>query len=72
MKIVFIGLAVVLGVVAVVLVFLADYEKAFIAAAAGAVAWLLNYRQELKEKLPKEDEPEEVLEDDESDEEVRS
>jgi hypothetical protein len=72
MKMIFLALAAVLGALAVVFVFLADYDKAFVAAAAGAVAWLLNYRQALKEQLPKEDEHEEVEEDEVPDEEVRS
>ena len=55
---------------AVFFVFRDDYEKVFVAAAGGAVCWFLNYRQQLREKLPKEDEPQE--EDEESDEEVRS
>jgi hypothetical protein len=54
-------------VVAVVFVFRDDYEKAFVAATAGAVCWFLNYRQQLRETLPKENE-----EDEEPDEEVRS
>lgn len=52
------------AVVAVVLVFRDNYEKAFVAAAAGAVCWFLNYRQQLRERLPKEN-----LEDEESDDE---
>jgi hypothetical protein len=54
-------------VVAVVFVFRDDYEKAFVAATAGAVCWFLNYRQQLRETLPKENE-----EDEEPDEEVPS
>ena len=54
-------------VVAVFFVFRDDYEKAFVAATAGAVCWFLNYRQQLREALPKENE-----EDEEADEEVRS
>jgi hypothetical protein len=63
-------MAAVLGAAALFFVFRDDYEKAFVAAAGGAVCWFLNYRQQLKEKMPKE--PEEDLEDEESDEEVRS
>lgn len=55
---------------AVFFVFRNEYEKAFVAAAGGAVCWFLNYRQQLRETMPKEDE--EIEEDDESDEEVRS
>jgi hypothetical protein len=49
-------LAVVGGVLAAVFVFRGDYEKAFVAAAAGAVCWFLNYRQQLRATLPNEDE----------------
>jgi hypothetical protein len=56
------------GVLAAVFVFRGDYEKAFVAAAAGAVCWFLNYRQQLRATLPDEDED---IEDDE-DEEIRS
>jgi hypothetical protein len=72
MKIVFIALALVLGGVAVFFVISGGYEKAFVAATLGAVSWMLHYRQTLKEKLPKEDEYEEDLDEEESDEEVRS
>jgi hypothetical protein len=53
------------GVLAAVFVFRGDYEKAFVAAAAGAVCWFLNYRQQLRATLPSEDEEDE-------DEEVHS
>lgn len=56
------------GVIAVVLVFRGDYEMAFVAAAAGAVCWILNYRQQLRETLDSRDE--EYQEDE--DEEIRS
>ena len=61
-------LAAVGGVLAAVFVFRGDYEKAFVAAAAGAVCWILNYRQQLRATLPNEDEENE----DDEDEEVRS
>ena len=54
------------GVCAVVFVFREDYDKAFVAAAAGAACWVLNYRQQLRETLAsreaekQEDEDEEV------------
>jgi hypothetical protein len=63
-------LAAACATLAVVLVFRNDYEKAFVAAAGGAVCWFLNYRRQLRETMPKEDE--EIEEDEESDEEVRS
>jgi len=62
-------LAAVGGVLAAAFVFRGDYEKAFVAAAAGAVCWFLNYRQQLRATLPEEDEEDQ---DDEDDEEVRS
>jgi len=58
------------GVIAVVLVFRGDFEKAFVAAAAGAVCWFLNYRQQLRDTLAEKEETEQ--DDEESDEEVRS
>lgn len=61
-------LAAVGGVIAAVFVFRGDYENAFLAAAAGAVCWFLNYRQQVRATLPSEDEENE----DDEDEEVRS
>ena len=59
------------GVVAVFLVLQENYDKAFVAAAAGAVCWFLSYRQKVRAALPSEEE--EIPEvDEESDEEVRS
>jgi hypothetical protein len=55
-------LAAVGGVLAVVFVFRGDYENAFVAAAGGAVCWILNYRWHLRESLPRHDE--EIEEDD--------
>ena len=68
MKTLWMILAGVGGVIAAVFVFRGDFEKAFVAAAAGAVCWFLNYRQELRASLPTEEE--ESQEDE--DEEVRS
>ena len=56
------------GVVALFLVLQDNYDKAFVAAAVGAVCWFLSYRQQLRATLPSEDEQD----DEESDEEVRS
>jgi hypothetical protein len=67
MKAVWIILAGAGGLLAIYFVLRNDYEKAFVAATAGAVCWLLNYRQQLRESLPKEEEQE----DEEPDEEVR-
>ncbi len=68
MKTLWLILAGVGGVLAAVFVFRGDYEKAFVAAAAGAVCWFLNYRHQLRATLPSEDEENE----DDEDEEVRS
>jgi hypothetical protein len=56
------------GVLAAVFVFREDYEKAFVAAAAGAVCWFLNYRWHLHERLASRDKPNH----EDEDEEVRS
>jgi hypothetical protein len=53
------------GVVASVFVFRGDFEKAFVAAAAGAVCWFLNYRQQLRSTLPSDDEENQEDEDEE-------
>jgi len=55
------------GLLAVFFVFREDFDKAFVAAAGGAVCWFLNYRQQIREKLPKEEDDQE-LEDEEIDE----
>ena len=68
MKTLWMILAGVGGVIAAVFVFRGDYENAFVAAAAGAVCWFLNYRQQLKATLPDEDEEDQ----EDEDEEVRS
>ena len=68
MKTLWIILAAAGGVIAVVLVFRGDYEKAFVAAAAGAVCWILNYRTHLRETLDRRDEENQ----EDGDEEARS
>ena len=69
MKRVWILLAGVLAGIAVVLFLRGDYDKAFISAALGSVAWFLSYRVQMR-ALIKANEPDEELEDDwESDEE---
>ena len=60
-------LAVACGLLAIYFVLKENYENAFVAAAAGAVCWLLNYRQQIRESLPKEEDEEQ-----EEDEEIRS
>ena len=58
------------AVVAVFMVLQENYDKAFVAAAAGAVCWFLSYRQQVRATLASEDE--QMQDDEESDEEVRS
>jgi len=59
-------LAAIGGVLAAVFVFRGDYEKAFVAAAGGAICWFLNYRVQLTERLAsRNDENEENEESDE-------
>jgi len=58
------------GVLAIYFVVRENYENAFVAAAAGAVCWLLNYRQQLREWVRKDDVQEE--EDEQPDEEIHS
>ena len=71
MKTVWMILAGAFGLLAVYFVLQENYDNAFVAAAAGAVCWILNYRQQLRESMPDE-EDEEKEEDEESDEEIRS
>ena len=70
MKVVWLTLSAAGGILAVVFVFRGDFEKAFVAAAAGAVCWFLNYRVQLKERLASRNEEDE--ENEESDEEIPS
>ena len=65
MKTLWIILAGVGGVLAAVFVFRGDFEQAFVAAAAGAVCWILNYRWQLRESLASRDEENQEDEDDE-------
>ena len=68
MKTFWLILAAVGGVLAAFFVFQEDFDKAFVAAAGGAVCWFLNYRQQLREKLPKEEEDDQEQEDEATDE----
>jgi hypothetical protein len=43
------------GLLAAYFVFREDFDKAFVAAAGGAVCWFLNYRQQIRDKLPKDE-----------------
>ena len=55
------------GLLAAYFVFREDFDKAFVAAAGGAVCWFLNYRQQIREKLPQdEDEQEDETTDEDS------
>ena len=70
MKAVWMILAGACGVLAIYFVVRENYENAFVAAAAGAVCWLLNYRQQLREWVRKDDVQKE--EDEQPDEEMHS
>ena len=59
------------GLLAAFFVLREDFDKAFVAAAGGAVCWFLNYRQQIREKLPKEEDDQE-LEDEAQDEDLHS
>ena len=60
------------GLLAAFFVFQEDFDKAFVAAAAGAVCWFLNYRQHIRDKLPKEEDEEQEDEATDEDEDVHS
>ena len=60
MKHVWMILSAVLALIAVVFFLRHDYDKAFVCAALGAVAWFLRYRAQMKE-LVKANEPAESL-----------
>ena len=60
------------GVLAAFFVFREDFDMAFVAAAGGAVCWFLNYRQQLREKLPKDDDENQEDEAPDEDEDVHS
>ena len=69
MKKFWIILAGVLAGVAVVLFLRDDYEKAFVSAALGAVAWILSYRVQIRSHVRANEPPEELEDDLESNEE---
>ena len=72
MKRVWITIAGVLAGIAVVLFIQGDYDKAFISATLGCVAWFLSYRVQMR-TLVKANEPSEQFEDElESDEDEQS
>lgn len=57
------------GLLAAFFVFRDDFDNAFVAAAGGAVCWFLNYRQQIREKMPKEEDDQE---DEATDEDLHS
>lgn len=60
------------GLLAAFFVFREDFDKAFVAAAGGAVCWFLNYRQHIREKLPKEEDDKQEDEATDEDEDLHS
>ena len=56
--------AAVSGVIALYFAFKGNYENAFVAAAFGGVAWILNYRAQLKQKLKDDDDESTNIDDD--------
>jgi len=65
-------IAAVLAVVAVVLFVGQDYDKAFISAALGAIAWFLSYRVQLRSMIKDSDKAEELDDEWEHDEDELS
>ena len=55
--------------IAVVLSLRNDYEKAFVSAALGAVAWILSYRVQIRSLVRANEPPEELEDESESNEE---
>ncbi|HJX93919.1 MAG TPA: hypothetical protein VJ372_25715 [Pyrinomonadaceae bacterium] len=62
MKRFWIFLACAFALTALIMFLRTDYEKAFIAAALGAVSWMLSYRVQMREKV-RANEPSENLDD---------
>jgi hypothetical protein len=58
--------------IAVVLFIQGDYDKAFISATLGAVAWFLSYRVQMRALIAANEPPEETEEELESDEEEQT
>ena len=55
MKKLWVPIAAVFGLVAVVMFIQLKFEAAFVVAALGAVSWFLNYRAQLKDQLADDD-----------------
>ena len=51
MKILWVAIAIVCTLVAIILILQPKFEAAFVVAAIGAVAWFLNFRQQVKSRL---------------------
>jgi hypothetical protein len=51
MKKLWVPIAAVFGLVAIILFIQLKFEAAFVVAALGAVAWFLNYRAQIKDQL---------------------
>ena len=51
MKKLWVPIAAVFGLVAIILFIQLKFEAAFVVAAIGAVAWFLNYRAQIKDEL---------------------
>lgn len=64
MKLFWITLAGTLAAIAIVLFLKGDYEKAFVSASVGSVAWFLSYRVQMR-ALVKANEPSDDIEEDE-------
>lgn len=60
MKNVWVAIAIVCTLVATVLVFRLNFEEAFVVAAIGAIAWFLNFRQQVKRRLAERDDENET------------
>jgi len=69
MKKLWVPIAAVFGLVAIVLFVQLKFEAAFVVAALGAVAWFLNYRAQIKDQLEDELDYEPIDEGFKSDEE---
>ena len=63
-------LAAVLAAGAVYWTVIGNFERAFLFAAAGACAWILNYRAQLREKLDEIDKVDERISDDEEEDQL--
>lgn len=72
MKIVWKIVAALFAVGAVYWVFVENFDRAFLFAALGAVAWFLSYRSQLREKLAADEADRKEVEEEENDDENES